>query len=506
MRELRALLAQREECTQKWVRGKIPHHYKRLSIPMDRAIEYAKQGAAKIYSKFGDRLFFTQSLIAGAVLSDDFDEYVIVSPSQYGKSWLMGDLGLAMASDGMPLRIAGGTAQLTEIIMDYALKATLKASPEIQSKLLMKKNQLEKLATSTSKQKLSFTNGGYLEPISLGEAYSGNVRNNQAVGRGSHFILDEAALISENVFAEMGRREFASVDGSVMKMIMISNPHQPGVFYDKLTDENPPERRLIIWMDALTAVEEERTTEERVLNSEFAKNKSTRKRYLLCELDTDGSSMFDVPKIAKKPLEGDYVQYFMGVDAAYKGKDSIDVSITAVGGGKMQVEKTITIKKKDWIEGVTEKDIIKQIARIAYSYPISYGLVDEGYGIWLKVGLQNFGLNVKGVNFASAPTKERQRDRHYAATNAQNKRAEMHLDFQDFIENNVLEVSKDVYEQIKDTLMCVTSERKANGKILIRPKEEIKAVIGHSPDAFDSVLLSVHAAVSFLGDSAYAIT
>ena len=82
----------------------------------------------------------------------------------------------------------------------------------------------------------------------------------------------------------------------------------------------------------------------------------------------------------------------------------------------------------------------------------------------------------------------------------------MHLDFQDFIENDVLEVSKDVYEQIKDTLMCVTSERKANGKILIRPKEEIKAVIGHSPDAFDSVLLSVHAAVSFLGDSAYAIT
>ena len=83
MRELRALLAQREECTQKWVRGKIPHHYKRLSIPMDRAIEYAKQGAAKIYSKFGDRLFFTQSLIAGAVLSDDFDEYVIVSPGSW---------------------------------------------------------------------------------------------------------------------------------------------------------------------------------------------------------------------------------------------------------------------------------------------------------------------------------------------------------------------------------------------------------------------------------------
>lgn len=505
MRELRALLAQREYDLDPWMIGKIPHHYKRLNIPMERAKEYAKKGAAVIYSKFGDTLFFTQALLAGAIFSDDFDEYIIVSCSQYGKSWLMGMIALAMADSGEKVRIAGGSAQLTDIIMDYALKATQKASREIQSHLMMKKDKLEKLVTSTSKTKLSFTNGGYLEPISLGESYSGNIRHNQAVGRGSHFILDEAALISEDVFAEMGRREFASVDGKAMKMVMISNPHQPGPFYDKLTEENPPKRRLIVWMDALTAVEEERFNEDVVLNSDFAKNKSTRKRYLLCELDTDGTGMFDVPKLAEKPLTGDYIQYFMGVDAAYKGKDNIEVTITAVGNGKMQVQTTKKIVKKEWVEGKTPKDIIRSIARIAYSYPVSMVLVDEGWGVWLVEGLRDRGLNVRGVNFASAPTKERQRNRHYAATNAQNKRAEMHLDLQDFIENDVLEVTKEVYDEIRDTMLCVTSERKANGKILIRPKEEIKAIIGHSPDAFDSVLLSVHAAVTFLGDSAYAI-
>lgn len=505
MRELRALLAQREYDLDPWMIGKIPHHYKRLNIPMERAKEYAKKGAAVIYSKFGDTLFFTQALLAGAIFSDDFDEYIIVSCSQYGKSWLMGMIALAMADSGEKVRIAGGSAQLTDIIMDYALKATQKASREIQSHLMMKKDKLEKLVTSTSKTKLSFTNGGYLEPISLGESYSGNIRHNQAVGRGSHFILDEAALISEDVFAEMGRREFASVDGKAMKMVMISNPHQPGPFYDKLTEENPPKRRLIVWMDALTAVEEERFNEDVVLNSDFAKNKSTRKRYLLCELDTDGTGMFDVPKLSEKPLSGDYIQYFMGVDAAYKGKDNIEVTITAVGNGKMQVQTTKKIVKKEWVEGKTPKDIIRSIARIAYSYPVSMVLVDEGWGVWLVEGLRDRGLNVRGVNFASAPTKERQRNRHYAATNAQNKRAEMHLDLQDFIENDVLEVTKEVYDEIRDTMLCVTSERKANGKILIRPKEEIKAIIGHSPDAFDSVLLSVHAAVTFLGDSAYAI-
>lgn len=505
MKELRALLSQREYELSPWVIGKIPSHYKRLSIPMEDAREYAKKGAAVIFSKFGETLFFTQALLAGAIFSDDFDEYAIITPSQYGKSWLLGMIGLAMADDGEKVRIAGGSAQLTDIIMNYALGATLKASSEIQARLMMKKDKLEKLVTSTSKTKLSFTNGGYLEPISLGESYSGNIRHNQAVGRGSHFILDEAALISEDVFAEMGRREFASIDGRAMKMIMISNPHQPGPFYDKITEENPPKRRLIVWMDALTAVEEGRFDEEVVLNSDFAKNKSTRKRYLLCELDTDGSGMFDIPKLSEKPLSGDYIQYFMGVDAAYKGKDSIEVSITAVGNGKMQVLKTYKIKKDNWVDGKTEKDIIKEIARIGYSYPVSYALVDEGWGVWLKMGLRDHGLPVNGVNFASAPSKERQKARHYAATNAQNKRAEMHLDLQDFIENDVLEVMPEVYEGIRDTMLYVTAERKANGKIVIRPKEEIKAIIGHSPDELDSVLLSVHAAVSFLGDSAYAI-
>ena len=101
--------------------------------------------------------------------------------------------------------------------------------------------------------------------------------------------------------------------------------------------------------------------------------------------------------------------------------------------------------------------------------------------------------------------KERQKAKHYAAVEASNKRAEMHLDLQNLIEDGVVEMTQSVYDGIKDALPYVTAERKASGKIQICPKEQIKAVIGHSPDVLDSVLLSIHAAIRFLGDTAYAI-
>lgn len=421
-------------------------------------------------------------------------------------SYIMGHVALLRAYDGAKQYIAAGSADKTQIIMSYTTASTQEAAPEIKKALLMKPTELERLTTSVSKQKLAFANGGFVEPITLADAYNDNIAQNKAVGRGGDFIVDEAALLSDNTFAEMGRREFARIDGKKFKSVLISNPHRPGVFYDKLTQEDPPERTLIIWMDALTAVEEERFDKNTVYESEFARNKSTRRRYLLCILDADGGGMFDTPKICtEEEAEGDYTQYFLGVDAAYKGKDNIEVAVTAVGGGKIRPVHLHKIKKPQWIDGVTSKDIIKEIARIAYSYSAAMICVDVGWGVWLVEGLAGMGLNVRGVNFSETPTRARVKANHYAAKEASNKRAEMHLDFQSLIEDQALEVTQEVYDGIKATLPYVNSERKASGKIQICPKEQIKAVIGHSPDELDAVLLSVHASILFLGDTAYAI-
>ena len=511
-KELEALFEQQTFDLPKWVgRGRIPSHYKRLTCSKKEADRLAKIGFVEIAKYYGEKTYYTQALIAGAILSGDYDMITVTTPSSSGKSWLFGRIGNIMAYEAganEATYVVAATQDGTKMIMGHVGASLQTIAPEVKNALLNKKDQIERLTTSLSKQKIAFANHGSIEPITTGDTYDENIAQNKVVGKPGNYLIDEAALISEESFAELGRAEFARVDGRNYIRAMISNPHQPGFFYSELTKptEELGKREIIIWMDALTAVEEERLTKEKVFNSTFAKHRSTLRRYLLCVLDSDGEGMMTMPDVYQAPVQGDYIQYFMGVDSAYKGKDNIEVTITAAGNNKIWVEKTIKIKKKHWVEGKTPKDIINQIARIAREYEVALCCIDVGWGVWLTEGLRDKHINVMGINFGSAPTKQRVRNKEYSATNASNKRAEMHLDFQDLSDNRVLMVSEEVKDLIKDTLPYITSERKASGKIQIRPKEEIKAMIGRSPDEFDSVLLSIHAVVLFYENTAFAIT
>lgn len=508
-KELETLFQQQTFDLPKWVgRGRIPSHFKRLTCTREEADRLARIGFVTIAKYYGDNLFYTQSVIAGAVFSGDYDKITVVTCSAYGKSWLMGRIANIMAYEGEPTYVVAAVQDGTKMIMGHVAQSLQNVAPEVRNALLNKKDQIEKLTTTLSKQKIAFANGGFVEPITTGDTYDDNIAQNKVVGKPGNYIIDEAALVSEESFAELGRAEFAKLGGDNYKRVMISNPHQPGFFYSELTkpDEEVGKREIIIWMDALSAVEEERLTREKVFKGTFAKHRSTLRRYLLCVLDEDGEGMMSMPDVYQAPVEGDYIQYFMGVDSAYKGKDNIEVTITAVANGKIWVEKTQKIVKKHWVEGKTPKDIINQISRIAREYNVALCCIDVGWGVWLTEGLRDKGVNVIGINFGAAPTRQRVRNKEYSATNAANMRAEMHLDFQDLSDNRVLMVSEEVRDQIKDTLPYITSERKASGKIQIKPKEAIKAILGKSPDEFDSVLLSIHAVVLFYENTTFAIT
>ena len=293
-RELEVLFESEAKNLDDWAVGKIPRHYKRITASEDEQRRLAILGATTLCPAFGIRLFFTQALLAGAILSGDYDEVIVATPSQYGKSWLLGHIALYRAWKGAEQYIAAGTTNLTQIIMTQTILATQEASPEIRNSLLERPTDIDRLTTSLSKQKLAFKKGGFVEALSLGDTYGDSVTSNRAVGRGRDFFVDEAALVSEKAFIEMGRREFAKVDGSKYLSVLISNPHRPGVFYDKLTQQNPNERTLILWMDALTAVEEGRFKKKQVFESEFAKHRSTLKRYLLCVLDEEAGGMSEL--------------------------------------------------------------------------------------------------------------------------------------------------------------------------------------------------------------------
>lgn len=511
MKRLEALLDQKSECID-WVgAGKIPNHFKRLSVTKQKAFELALYGFKSLVTYYppkeagdvtykGIMPYFSQCLIAGAILSGEFDKITICTPSQYGKSWLLGHIGLIKASRGDKTYIAGYDAGDTDIIMNNAIQSVLELNPEVQLRLMdVKKNDLNRLAQALNKQNIKFSDAGSLETVSLGETYSG-IKGNRMVGRAGDTFVDEAAKCSREALAELGRGDFASVEDRKLQSIYISNPHATGDFYDRLTEENPNERSFILWMDALTAVEEERWTKNRVLTSEFAKRRRQRTVYLMCELEQSGFGMFDEPVIDDKV--GD--TFFLGVDAAYKGKDNISLCLASYGE-KLHINEIVTMDKSNWIDGVTSEQIIDEISRIVGRFRVQRVCVDIGWGAWLVEGLNRRGIPALGVNFASSPTKSRKDAKHYSATNASNKRAEMHLDLQDLIEHQNVTFSKEVYEKISDVLPYVVSERKGR-TIQIHPKSEIKAIIGKSPDEFDSVLLAIHAFILWLGNSEEFIT
>lgn len=500
-KQLYQLLSLRKDNLPKWAGlGKIPHHFKRLSVSDKDAIRLALIGLSEIEEVFGDELYFTQSLFAGAMLSGEFDRFYICTASQIGKSWTLARVNIIRAYEQHDIFVAGGRKNTTEIIMRHTLNALPKACPEVQNSLLETKSQLEKLAKSLSKTRISFHDGGSIEGISLGDTFSDKAGNN-AIGRGGDYVIDEAALVKPDTLAEVGRVDFAKLYGEKCQLVMISNPHQPGEFWDKLTQDEVPDRTFILWADALTAVEEERFTEDAVINGDFANNKSTLRRYLLCELDVNGESMFETPKVTDKHY--DNVMYrFLGVDAAYKGKDDLCLSLISVTeDGLVHCEEIEKLDKSNWIDGVTNHEIINEVARVARAAQVSLACVDQGWGVWLIQGLEDQRIPVKGIGFQWKPTTERVRANEYSATNAYNMRSEMHLDLQNIIERGIFDIHVDAYNKIAETLPFVLADRASNGKIKVRPKIEIKQSIGKSPDELDSLLLAVHAMIVFFGEN-----
>lgn len=489
--------AEPKKSLKRWLNGYVPKNYKRLSISMSEAIELAKDGAATAMAYFGTKLYFTQSLLMGASLGGKYKKIIVVTPSQYGKSWLCGQISLLLANDEHQVYVAGATANTTEIIMGKVIDHIQNADEEIKGKLLESTDKIEKLQTAVSKRKIALKGGGMVESITLGDTFNNPLKGNNAIGRGGDFIIDEASLISDDAYAEMGRSEFASEDGEEFLRFEISNPHQPGRFFDKLTMQDVPEDTLIVWMDIRTAFEEGRVkSKEQVTESEFFNNPSTCKRYLLCELeDYSEDAMFPEPVIDDSKLSDDY-EYFLGVDSAYKGKDGIEAFLTALSKeGNIRIIDHITIKKDNWIDGVTSVQIVEDLVNIIRHFHINKVCVDIGYGVYIVEGLSQRATNftVNGINFGAGTTKFRKKAKHYTAVWGDNKRAEMHLDLQNLMQKGTVTFTSKSAKMLRKQMSATRLIRKPNNKIAVIPKDEIKRVIGKSPDELDAALLSIHA-------------
>lgn len=486
----------------KWTRGYIPRHYKRLNIPMREAFRLAKIGATEALSCFGINLHFTQALIFGAVV-DGYDTIYAITTSQYGKSWTLGAIAIYRAYKGHQVRIAAATAETASIIMTKVIEHLQNADISIQNAVLETGNKIEKLQTSTSKTKISFKGGGCVEIVTLGGNSVDPKKNNNAIGKGGDYIIDEAAQVAEDSYAEIGRREFSSVDGTKELEIAISNPHKRGSFYDSMTKVDYPEGVLCVWMDVRTAYEEDRMKSvSQIVNSEFYRNRSTCQRYLVCELEEfSDESMFKTMTLNDDSSQnGVGYKFFLGIDSAYTGKDGIDVGLCSQQkNGLCRIEKIINLKEGPWIQGVTSEKIITKILKIIRGLNIKYVCVDIGFGTWLTEGLSKYATDfvLEGVNFQGGTTKARVKAKHYSAVYGLNARAEMYIDFQQLVDSKKLTFTTEAAKKLRPELLATRTVQKNGGKIAIIPKEEIKQRLGHSPDALDCSVLSVRALIMY---------
>ena len=207
MDELRQLLSQAHDDLEPWVMGKIPKHFKRITVDMKTAKRLAVLGQQKMATYFGEddnpmKLYFCQAVIVGAIFSGEYDNITICTPSQYGKSYILGHTALGLAYEGNQTYTAAATTKITEVLMDQTVRAVSESHPTIQAELAKSnKTSIERLTTSLSRQKISFPPrgkelGGFVESITFGDTFSDKSKSG-AVGRTGIMFIDEGIIMEE---------------------------------------------------------------------------------------------------------------------------------------------------------------------------------------------------------------------------------------------------------------------------------------------------------------------
>lgn len=325
---------------------------------------------------------------------------------------------------------------------------------------------------------------------------------------------DEASDISPIALGHMGRREFESDDGRKLIMYLISNPRSLNSFYDFMTNEDLADDEFVMWLDVVTAMEEGsiRYTKDELMRSQFTITEDSIRENLLCEFPTERSSFFDAsPDILDDfDMKAEGLEFFLGVDSAYKGADSIQVTISSVDkSNHFTAIDTMDIKPPEWIDGVTAIEIVNKIVTIANQLNVKAIGIDAGGGAHIVQPLKMRRLSgqlkcpVYDINFGGKPTEIKIIGKDPSAEYAFNRRAEMHLMLRGMMEAQRVSFVRKVWDAISRQMSFVSEvQRPEDRKVKIRPKAEIKKLLRQSPDELDSVLLSLHVAeLYYLGGS-----
>lgn len=200
--------------------------------------------------------------------------------------------------------------------------------------------------------------------------------------------------------------------------------------------------------------------------------------------------IIDIDKVNTVP-NGSDEQYYCGIDFARYGSDNTCIVIR---NGYSIVE----MKK---MNNVDTDEIVNTYLTLCKKYNPLMTAIDStgGYDIGFYDRLKHTNKEIIEVNFGSASDDEI----------CANKRAFIYFNLASALENGFAIDDNEMRQALRYTTWSLTT----NGKRILTPKDNIKRIIGHSPDSLDALALSfykikaptytmdrqrVHTAVNFL--------
>lgn len=494
--------------------GKIPpmESYLKLSCTNDaERMALAKMGALIADQVVpGQRLYFNQALLLGAAFSKNqkYRSIMFIGNTRYGKSYLTGLIGIAMAALlKKEVRIGGATRDKADIVMEKIIGFMPKTNKSIQNGMVIGDDEkdvnkkIARLSTQTSREALSWKGGGSIKMFTMSETSKNReVAGAGAIGIGGDVqIYDESELISNSNYYTA--RRFL-IESSETKLIELANPMTLGHLKDVYDDDST----FVLHFCDVTSILEKRMSRKDFDLTLIPKHTPEYRGFIqaLFPPPEHGDGFFStMPKISYDIPNKPYVKYsFMGIDSAYKGADGLVVTVISLcrstdgESAWIQLDYQEDLKRRhpQWKEETTMQ-VALDILTIANKYDVKAACIDIAFGIHVYEMIQRIEQDfpIEPVNFGSKPTESR-KEIHYSATWAYNLRAEMHLDVKEFCENELLYIEKAYFDDLIREMREIRVENEM-GKIKVENKGKIKARLGASPDHLDSLCLAVRALV-----------
>ena len=402
---------------------------------------------------------------------------IFITPSQYGKSLIVACATLLRCclNPNEDWLIVAPSTSKAQVIMTY-IREHLADRSDFLKKLEKKTNSVaERLSGEKSKSKITLNNGSSITILSA-DADSKSEGGMKLMGHHArNVIIDESCELDDIIYMKIIRMLTAQSD---YFLVELGNPWKRNHFYDSWLDDDYDR----IHVDIYDGLREGRYTEETI---EFAKKKTPLQSqfdvlYLGRFPDAEAQDNLGYAPVFNEAIfktnvrkESD-VKFFdnrnvvMGIDVAYKGKDS-----------NVWCVRFNNVMKVVYRSNETNPN---QIVAITHSLAEQYNVRDEniymdataGGNLIYEVFLQN-GMNINGITFSSKPKDEIYKDI---------KAEGFHLLNEWLSKGGILIEDKDIFQ------LRHIKYKNDNGKIRIISKEELRKQGIHSPDTADAMMLT----------------